>query len=510
MVNEKAFKDIIDNYSKLETKMLEEIVKHFKLNDEFINSDYFRLEKLEELGLLNDNIIKYIAEVTKQTPEQIKKAMKAIGFESLNINELNNAYNGGYLQIAPSILIEKQIVQNLIEHAYNELENRFLSISNKIENSVRQAYLDVVEKVYLQTTSGMTYQEAVRNALVDLGNQGITTLTYKTVDSNGKVVGLRNYDIEGAVRREVITANSKLVNEINKSVAEELEVEYVILSEHIDCRPQHFPWQGTIIKRTDIEIVTGYGNVDGMGGPNCKHYPKPYFGTARGSELKSITFEKATEQYELTQKQRYLERNIRKWKRKARVFKTAEDKEYYEKCKNKVKKWQLRNKKFTETNNLRRDFSRENVEKIKNGGIISKKVEKEENRLQYIGKLDKEKLGKYRDKVVTDEVVLTDERIEHIKEHHPGDFENYGKYVSDIIEDPEYVVNDSKNIDTVLFMKTIKDNERNIQVVVKLNTNETLKDKQNSILTLWKIKDKAYRQILRNKEILWKKLDKKE
>lgn len=150
------------------------------------------------------------------------------------------------------------------------------------------------------------------------------------------------------------------------------------------------------------------------------------------------------------------------------------------------------------------------LKKIKNGGIISKKVEKEENRLQYIGKLDKEKLGKYRDKVVTDEVVLTDERIEHIKEHHPGDFENYGKYVSDIIEDPEYVVNDSKNIDTVLFMKTIKDNERNIQVVVKLNTNETLKDKQNSILTLWKIKDKAYRQILRNKEILWKKLDKKE
>ena len=271
MVNEKAFKDIIDNYSKLETKMLEEIVKHFKLNDEFINSDYFRLEKLEELGLLNDNIIKYIAEVTKQTPEQIKKAMKAIGFESLNINELNNAYNGGYLQIDPSVLIEKQIVQNLIEHAYNELENRFLSISNKIENSVRQAYLDVVEKVYLQTTSGMTYQEAVRNVLVDLGNQGITTLTYKTVDSNGKVVGLRNYDIEGAVRREVITANNKLVNEINKSVAEELEVEYVILSEHIDCRPQHFPWQGTIIKRTDIEIVTGYGNVDGMGGPNCKH-----------------------------------------------------------------------------------------------------------------------------------------------------------------------------------------------------------------------------------------------
>ncbi len=39
--------------------------------------------------------------------------------------------------------------------------------------------------------------------------------------------------------------------------------------------------------------------------------------------------------------------------------------------------------------------------------------------MQYIGKLDKSKLGEYANKIVTDEVILTDERIEHIKEHHP-------------------------------------------------------------------------------------------
>lgn len=39
--------------------------------------------------------------------------------------------------------------------------------------------------------------------------------------------------------------------------------------------------------------------------------------------------------------------------------------------------------------------------------------------MQYIGKINKEKLGEYKNKIITDEVVLTEERIKHIKERHP-------------------------------------------------------------------------------------------
>lgn len=272
----------------------------------------------------------------------------------------------GLLEISPSILIENQIIDNLINYAYNEVSKRFIDISNKIEQGTRDAYLNIVEKAYIQTSEGITYQEAIRNALLELGEKGITTLTYKTVDDNGNIKGLRSYDIEGAVRRELITATHNLTNNINKSIAEELQVEFLYLSEHLECRPQHFPWQGTIIKRVDLVKITRLGEVDGMGGPNCKHYPTPYFGAARGKELKKISLEEATEQYKLSQKQRYLERGIRKWKRRERIFKTAEDKEYYKKCKTKVKEWQLRNKAFTEDNNLKRYFSRENVEKVTN------------------------------------------------------------------------------------------------------------------------------------------------
>ncbi len=39
--------------------------------------------------------------------------------------------------------------------------------------------------------------------------------------------------------------------------------------------------------------------------------------------------------------------------------------------------------------------------------------------MQYIGKLDKSKIGDYDEKIITDDVILTDERVKHIKERHP-------------------------------------------------------------------------------------------
>ena len=130
--------------------------------------------------------------------------------------------------------------------------------------------------------------------------------------------------------------------------------------------------------------------------------------------------------------------------------------------------------------------------------------------MQYIGKIDREKLGKYKEKLITTEVILTEERIKHIKEHHPVDYEKYRMYIKEIIVDPEYILEDNKNTDTVLYMKNIKSNNKNVQTVIKLNTNQKQINKKNSILTLWKIKDSTYKQLLRNRKVIWKKLDKDE
>lgn len=381
----KAIASLLEMYEKIENDLLVKIAEHFKFNEEFLNSDYWRLQKLEEMGLFNEEVIEYLVKYTNKTKAEIKKALEDIGYHVLDIEKLKSVFENGRLKIDPNILIQNNVIQEIIDSAYNELSNHFIEMSSKIATAARESYLNVVEEGYLKTSMGThSYQEAIRESINELGNKGIRTLTYQTTDEAGNVMGIRNYDIESTVRREVLTGVRQLSNNINKSVVEELECEYVYLSEHIKCRPSHFDWQGTIIKYEDLVKVTHYGDVDGLAGINCAHYFEPYFGSARGDDLKTISKEEATKQYELSQKQRYLERGIRKWKRKVEMFKANGDNEAFLKSKDKVKDWQNRLSTFTKENNLRRDYNREYVSKnnvIFNDNIsedfknVSKKVE---------------------------------------------------------------------------------------------------------------------------------------
>lgn len=130
--------------------------------------------------------------------------------------------------------------------------------------------------------------------------------------------------------------------------------------------------------------------------------------------------------------------------------------------------------------------------------------------MQYIGRLDINKLGKYKEKVITDKVIITEERIKHTEKRHPGDYQKYIEYIPDIISNPDYILEDKENIDTILVLKAIERKEKNIQIVVKLQTNGKEKEKSNSILTFWHIRDRNYKSTIKNNKIIYRKLDKDE
>jgi len=123
--------------------------------------------------------------------------------------------------------------------------------------------------------------------------------------------------------------------------------------------------------------------------------------------------------------------------------------------------------------------------------------------LLYIGKLDKNKLGEYKNKLVTEDVVITDERINHIKTQHPNIFEKYIQSLSDFIEKPNYILRDKKNVDTLLILKRIDSFNENIQIVIKLQIKNE-ENKANTILTFWKIRDRNYNSTIKNNEIIYK------
>ena len=61
-----------------------------------------------------------------------------------------------------------------------------------------------------------------------------------------------------------------------------------------------------------------------------------------------------------------------------------------------------------------------------------------------------------------------------------------------IIEEPDYILKDIENDNTVLFLKTI--NELNLQIVIKLQTESAI-DKFNTVITFWHMRKRSYNQI---------------
>lgn len=127
--------------------------------------------------------------------------------------------------------------------------------------------------------------------------------------------------------------------------------------------------------------------------------------------------------------------------------------------------------------------------------------------LEHIGNLNIAKQGKYRNKINTAKVIITNERIKHIKLRHPGDYEKYINYIPDIIKNPDHILEDKKNLDTLLFLKTLRDINKNIQVVIKLQININEKEKINSIITFWHIRARNYKSTIQNNSIIYKNLD---
>lgn len=110
-------------------------------------------------------------------------------------------------------------------------------------------------------------------------------------------------------------------------------------------------------KYPDFIETTGYGEIQGLLGINCRHTFYPYFGD--GDEEPLVDKEESARLYELSQEQRALERNVRRWKRRQQVATTDEDKK---KSDYKVKFYQHKLRNLMDDNKeLRRDYLREKI-----------------------------------------------------------------------------------------------------------------------------------------------------
>lgn len=145
-----------------------------------------------------------------------------------------------------------------------------------------------------------------------------------------------------------------------------------------------------------------------------------------------------------------------------------------------------------------------NIVKEKDSDIIKTAVAKEEIEVHPVGKINRDIYKCITDDIVTDEVIITDNQIQHILDRHPEAYEKSITSMGEALKNPDYIFSD-KHENTGLVVKRVKYEGEYIQMVLRIATTNDNNSYKNSIISCWNISERRLQNYLRNKEILYKK-----
>ncbi|MBQ6346628.1 MAG: hypothetical protein IJI71_03605 [Clostridia bacterium] len=104
----------------------------------------------------------------------------------------------------------------------------------------------------------------------------------------------------------------------------------------------------------------------------------------------------------------------------------------------------------------------------------------------------------------TSEVIITDERVQHIQEHHPADYGLFEKYGKKTIEAPDIIIRDIKNESTAFLV--LKLDEINLNTIVRLSVaNTDSPEHRNSVMTFYRIRTKNLEKLMARHKVLYKR-----
>ena len=126
-----------------------------------------------------------------------------------------------------------------------------------------------------------------------------------------------------------------------------------------------------------------------------------------------------------------------------------------------------------------------------------------------IGKLNInlfQEIGEY---LVTDEVIFTYERLNHVESKRIQLFNKVKDILPDALYNPDYIYKDWNNRDNTLVLIKSLDKSQKLNIVLKIAILNDKKHSKNSIITMIKIGNKTFNKIKRNKKdnLLFEKLD---
>lgn len=356
---------VADIYHQLTLDLFDQVIDRIKergsasLND---NPYIWQLEKMNEMGLLNDDNVSLISERSGIAEEQLRYVIQNEGYK---------VYKDTKEQLLESMggdFTDNSLIQNNLAAYVNQTMGDIDNLINTtLPMSVRKVYQSIIEESVAKVVTGLTTSDkAISDTVMKWAEKGF----YGFTDSQGK-----HWKADTYARQVIKSTAWRVYREARTAPADEMGIDTFYYHKKATAREMCAPLQHQIVTtgvaRTEAgeRILAladyGYGHPAGCQGINCTHEMTPYIPGVNykpdlPDHLKDLTPEEAIENANVQAKQRALERSIRKSKELLHVAEKLGDSELISKYKSKVRMKQGAMRGFLSQHPyLHRDYARE-------------------------------------------------------------------------------------------------------------------------------------------------------
>lgn len=330
--NDKADR-MIEIYRELEDFILRDIADRLLKSKSVSGTADRMLWKLEQMGESRAEIMQKLSQLTGLSRRELQALLQDAVITSWN-DDLSTFNKLGIEIVNP---LENVVVQAVMDAEYRKSKGELENLTRTTMNQAVQDLGRMLDDAEMRVASGLqSYSSAICDILDNYAGKGVM-IDYPT--------GTRR-SLEAAVRMCVVTSMNQTSAQITNQYIVEGNIEYVLVSAHQGARTQpagqpylagHENWQGKVYKirgsepgYPNLAEMTGYDinesgsgkvlNLLGLHGYNCRHSHKPWDKSLRNPYVDEkgnpkIDSEENRKLYEAQQKQRAMERSIRKTKR---------------------------------------------------------------------------------------------------------------------------------------------------------------------------------------------------
>lgn len=317
--------EMADLYNSLEGEIIRILIK--RLNSGHRDITMWQAQKLQELRLFNNDVARYISEVTNVAETTVTNMFEEAGKRM--VDDVDSAMEQVF-ERRPLPENLNQVMRGYRNQVWSEIDNyvnQTLVTTHYGRGAVAKSYTDVLNRTTAMFNTGLyTFEQSLERSINELAQKGIQSLF---IDRGGHTWSLERY-----VRTVLKSTLGNTYDAIRKERMAEYGIHTVVVSSHIGAREACSRIQGNVVDLRPMEDMppnaeyrsvydpywqADYEQPSGHRGINCRHLHIPFIPGVNTNNQPKYDEELNRRVAKATEKQRRIEREIVKYKKNLMV-----------------------------------------------------------------------------------------------------------------------------------------------------------------------------------------------